>query len=201
MTAQPETAPQLDKPGAGLPFLESLVVRWYFGAVVSKRGDWEDDKRKFDVTTAKLLKEIEGLDTKQLTIRVLVPKQKGLEDSSRYWSAAMVFEHLMIVGGKTRDGIIMLSKGLVPPVKADTAKVKPLGERDAAETLEAYKKFASTVMADIDAGVKDRDSKAVFAHPWMGPFTARQWHWILAVHQGVHLTQLRAIVKGLKGPQ
>ena len=192
-----ETAPQLDKPGAGLPFPQELLLRWYVAPFIAGRADWEDDKRRFAKSTESLLKLIEGLDEKQLSTKILVPRLRGIEDSSRYWSAAMLFEHLTIVGSAVRGGIISLSKGIVPPVKADVAAVKPPGVKTPAQSVEEYRKFSSTLMADIDAAVKDKDSKAKFRHPWLGPLTCRQWHWLLHAHQSIHLPQLREIVKGL----
>lgn len=191
---------KLDKPGAGLPLLESLITRWFVGPFVSRKYGWDENRRRFEKTTAALLKEIEGLDDRQLTTRILVPPQRGLEDSSRYWSAAMLFEHLIIVGTAVTGGIISLSKGVVPPVKVDTGKVKPSGEADAAGIIRKYRDFAALVQMSLEKEVADKDSKAVLQHPWLGPLNCRQWHWLLAVHQGIHLQQLRAIVKGLKAP-
>lgn len=192
-----DTVPRLDKPGAGLPFPQELILRWYVAPFIAGRADWEEDKKKFAKSTEALLKLVEGLDEKQLSAKVLVPPQQGLEDSSRYWSAAMLFEHLVIVGSAVKGGIISLSKGIVPPRKADTASVKPAGAATPAQSVEEYRKFSSTVMADIDAAVKDKDSKAKFRHPWLGPLNCRQWHWLLHAHQSIHLRQLREIVKGL----
>ncbi|MEZ0225079.1 MAG: DinB family protein [Alphaproteobacteria bacterium] len=192
---------KLAKPGAGLPFVEGMIVRWWVGPVLSKKNTWDENKLRFEKTTQSLLKLIEGLDEAQLATRVLVPPQQGLEDSSRYWSAAMLFEHLVIVGEKVKGGILALSKGIVPVAKADTASVKPTSQPTAAEAIAGYRKFSSTVMDDLDKGVKDKDSKATFPHPWMGPLNCRQWHWLLAAHQGIHLRQLREIVKGLSAPK
>lgn len=197
MTTDAEITAKLDKPGAGLPFPQELILRWYVAPFVAGRSDWEDDKKKFAKTTDALLKLAEGLDDKQLGTKVLVPPQQGLEDSSRYWSAAMVFEHLVIVGSAVKGGIVALSKGIVPPGKAGTAGVKPAGEATPALSVKEYRKFASTLMADLDRDVKDKDSKAKFTHPWLGPLNCRQWHWLLSAHQSIHLIQLREIVKGL----
>lgn len=196
-----EVIAKLGKPGAGVPFLQGLILRWYVGPFLSKKASWEENNRRFEATTKALLKEIEGLDEAQLAKKVLVPPQQGLEDSSRYWSAAMLFEHLIIVGKKTKGGIIALGQGIVPDVKADTAKVKPAGERKPSEVIADYTAFAASVMDELDRGVKNKDSKATFAHPWMGPFTCRQWHWLLHAHQSIHLRQLREIVKGLRATQ
>ncbi len=202
MTTDTDIVAKLDKPGAGVPFIQSLFLRWIVGPVLSRlQADWEKDKKRFDAISQKLLQEIEGLSDAQLTTKILVPPQPGLEDSSRYWSAAMLLEHLIIVGEAVRGGILSLSKGVVPNRKPDTAKVKPKGAATPTEIVEAYKKFSSTVMAEIDRDIGDKDSKLVYAHPWMGPFTCRQWHWLLPTHQAIHLRQLREIVKGLRNSQ
>jgi hypothetical protein len=196
-----EIIAKLGKPGAGLPLVESLVMRWVVGPFISKKFGWDENRRRFEKTTAALLKEIEGLDDKQLATRILVPPLQGLEDSSRYWSAAMLFEHLIIVGEGVKGGIISLSRGIVPDVKVDTGKVKPSGDPTPSGIIQKYRQFSSAVQDELEKSVKDKDSKAVLHHPWLGPLNCRQWHWLLATHQGIHLRQLREIVKGLNAPK
>lgn len=193
-----EILSSLDKPGAGIPFYQALYLRLYVKPFISARSDWDADTRAFNLINEKLLNAVGKLDEVQLSKRVLVPRQRGLEDSSRYWSAAMALEHLLIVGTGVKNIIINLSKGIVPDGKADTATVKPSGTPTAKEVLEQYRAFAASAPAEIDNAVKDRKSAAKFAHPWFGPFTAHQWHWLLAVHTGLHLKQVRAIIAGLK---
>ena len=192
-----EIIASLQKPGAGVPLRQRLMMRYIVGPFVAGRADWDKDKTDFSAVNTKVLRAIDSLNDEQLGTRVLVPPQFGLEDSSRYWSAAMTLEHLVIVGKSIQKLVVALSAGIVPDYKADTAKVKPHTEVTPQEALALFKNFTSTVMADIDRDVKDRDSKAVFAHPWFGPFTARQWHWLLAVHTGLHLKQVRQTVSGL----
>jgi len=187
----------LDQPGAGVGLLQQMAMRFYIGPFVAAKSDWETDSARFLDSSKNILSLAEGLDDAALSQKILVPPQRGLEDSSRYWSAAMVLEHLMIVGMGLREIIIRLSQGKVPPGKADTARVKPLGQTPPQTVLQNYKSFAEMVLGQIEAGVKDRDGKAVYAHPWFGKFTARQWHWLLAAHNDIHLRQLRAIRAGL----
>ena len=191
----------LQKPGAGIPLVERLALRLYFKPFVAGRAGWEQDVADFAAANDKIFKTLDGLTPEQLERRILVPKQQGLEDSSRYSSAAMTLEHLMIVGMSMRNIIAALSHGIVPDYKADTASVKPAGAGDAAATLGAYRDFAAHVMLDIDRSTGDRNSKTTFDHPWFGAFTARQWHWLLPVHTFIHLKQLRAIAASLKAPQ
>lgn len=187
----------LDKPGAGVGLLQGLVMKFYIGPFIAAKSDWDADSQAFFNSSKKILSLVEGLDEAQLSQKVLVPPQRGLEDSSRYWSAAMVLEHLMIVGMGMRDIIIRLSQNKVPPGKADTARVKPLGKTPPAAVFASYKNFVETVLDQIDAGVEDKTGKAVYLHPWFGKFTAHQWHWLLAAHNDIHLKQLHGILAGL----
>lgn len=189
---------RLQKPGAGLPLLQRLLLRFYVKPFVAARADWEKDKADFASVNAKILAACDRLNNVELSRRILVPPQAGLEDSSRYWSAAMTLEHMVIVGSGMRDIIIELSQGRVPPVKPDTAKVKPFGRMTAAESLDSFRAFAAGTMEDIDSRLGDRDSATSLDHPWFGAFTARQWHWLLPVHGVIHLKQLREIAKKLK---
>lgn len=187
----------LDKPGAGVGFMQQMVMRFYIGPFVAAKSDWIADSARFVNSSKEILSLVEGLEDATLSQKILVPPQRGLEDSSRYWSAAMVLEHLMIVGMGLRDIIIRLSQGKVPPGKVDTARVKPLGQMPPQAVLQNYKTFTETVLEQIEAGVKDKNSKTVYRHPWFGNFTARQWHWLVATHNDIHLQQLRAIMAGL----
>ena len=193
-----EIIAKLDKPGAGIPQYQKLFLRLYVKPFISARSDWDEDTRAFTLINRKLLDEVGKLNEAQLEKRVLVPPQRGLEDSSRYWSVAMTLEHLLIVGTGVKNIIISLSKGVVPDGKADTATVKPSGTPTAQQVLARYREFVDATPGEIDSAVKDRKSKAVFAHPWFGAFTAHQWHWLLAMHTGLHLKQVRAIIAGLK---
>lgn len=198
MATDAEIIAQLDKPGAGLPLVQKLATRWYYGPVVAGRSKWEDNRRRFEKTTHRLLSLIEGLDEKQLAIRVLVPPQIGLEDSSRYWSAGMLFDHLIIVGEGMKKVILALAAGVVLGEKADVAKFKPPETRPPAESIAAYRLFAAALMDDIDKAVTDKQGGIKFRHPWLGPLNARQWQWVLGSHQGIHLQQLGEIVKVVK---
>lgn len=186
--------PKLGKPGAGVPFLERMVLRWYLGPFQAARSNWEEVDVSFQKLAAKMLKTFEGLTPEQMETRVLVPSQKGLEDSSRYWSVAMVLEHVALVGNYMKAIVLELSNGRVPPHRVDTALVKPTGKAGAAESAKAFRAFSETVVKDIQKGVGDRESRSTLRHPWFGPFTAKQWHWLLVGHMLVHYKQLKEIV-------
>jgi uncharacterized damage-inducible protein DinB len=133
----------------------------------------------------------------RLTERVLVPPQRGLEDSSRFWSAAMTARHLTIVGSNIEQVIATLSRGEKFSVAADTAKMKPEDERNDAGAIAEYLAFADGVLDRLQESVRDRDSRALHTHPWFGPMTAKDWLWLLGTHTALHLQQLRNIRRGL----
>lgn len=191
--ADAEKAKQLDKPGAGVPAMQGFFLRWFIGPVIARFSNWDNDAKSFDHVNAKIMRIVEKMDDAQLATRVLVPPQQGLEDSFRYWSAAMTLEHLVTVGTGVKHIIVSLSKGVVPDIKPDPARVKPKEAMTPREALQAYQQFIATAVEDIDHGVKDRKSKTALVHPWFGPFTAHQWHWLLTAHSVIHLQQLRAI--------
>jgi hypothetical protein len=196
-----EIEAKLQRPGAGLPWPALLFVRYYVGPYVAAKADWQKETARFHETSAQITAIADKLDNGQLQKRVLVPRLRGLEDSSRYWSAAMTLEHVMIVGTSIRDIIIRLSQEQLPPGKADTARVKPQGKLPAQTVLDNYKSFTAMLMPQIESAVppEKRDAKMKMAHPWFGPFSLRQWHWLLAEHNAIHLRQLREIAARLQG--
>lgn len=196
-----EIEARLQKPGAGIPWPALMFVRYYVGPRVAAKADWRTETTRFHDTSAQMAALADKLDNGQLQKRILVPRLRGLEDSSRYWSAAMTLEHVMIVGTSIRDIIIRLSQEQLPPGRADTARVKPQGKLPAQTVLENYKQFAAVLMPQIEAAVppEKRDARMTFAHPWFGAFNLRQWHWLLAEHNAIHLRQLREIAARLGG--
>lgn len=184
----------LDKPGAGIPAHHRFLLRWFVNPFVTRAMSWEHNRNSFLKMNERILKVVGRLSDDELSRRVLVPKQFGLEDSSRYWSVLMLLEHLVIVGSGIKDIVVSLSHGKVPDFEVEIAKVKPQGGQTAKEAVKSYTDFFRTVMDELDANVGDRQSKTVLKHPWFGPFTARQWHWLMAGHTVAHYDQLCDIV-------
>ncbi len=187
--------PQLDAPGAGIPLLQKLVLRIYIRPFIAAKSSPETSKQTFEKVTAKILKEIEGLTAFEISEPVLVPPQKGLEDSSRYWSIAMTLEHMGIVGRKLGLVVEALSNHLPINEKADIGKLKPFGQMSVAESVEDFKRFAFEEFPKIK--VLQADCKNKFKHPWFGNMIAREWYWLIGAHQMIHLKQIREIKKGL----
>lgn len=188
----------LDKPGAGVPWLERAYLRYYMKPFVAARSDWDKNWENFDYINTRLFEKIHGLTPAQLEQQILVPRLSGLENSSRYWSIAMTLEHLIIVGEKQKTLITALSQGITPPGRGDTATVKPKGGKPGDQQLAEYRAFIATLRPTLDplkaAALKSRTR---FPHPWMDKINARQWQWLYPAHTHVHYQQIKEIVKGL----
>ncbi len=131
--------------------------------------------------------------------KVLIAPLAGLEDSSRFWSLNEVIEHLLMVTRQIEKVILSLASGKIPSGKADTAKVKP--GKAKGDLLKEFLEYAPKVMEELDSALGRKgmnfESRVKFRHPWFGEITARQWYWLLGMHQGIHYRQAKLIVKGL----
>lgn len=189
--------PKLAPPGAGIPWPARVFLRLVVNPFVAGRESREVMRTRFEKVHARMSKEFLAIPEALRDQKVLVPSQRGLEDSSRYWSAAMVLEHLEIVGTAIATGLIEVANDRDPGLKPDTALVKPKGTLTAPETFARFEKFRAELLPMIDAQVKSFESRRTLTHPWFGPLTAKKWYWLLGIHGGIHLQQLRAIRSGL----
>jgi hypothetical protein len=191
------TEPKLQKPGSGLPFFEHLYARYWALPTSSRKISWEQSVEQIVRESNRILEMTAGLTTEQLAKKILIKRIPGIEDSSRYWSAAMTMEHLIIVGTGMTDIIFALSNGTRPPVEPDAAKVKPHGTLPVAQARQALKDFTTRASEKLltsgPTAIGDRNSPTTLKHPWFGELPARKWVWVLGFHQTVHRRQVAAI--------
>jgi uncharacterized damage-inducible protein DinB len=195
MATLPNESPKLAAPGAGLPGIELQIARILFALRA-----WTHGRRRIDALFQKeravVAELVRTCPAGRLGERVLIPRPRGLEDSSRHWSVLMTLEHLRLVNFVCASVIRDLSEGRMPTGKASTADVKP--RPDVTEAIiSAYEASCDEVLAAV-ASAKDLDNPARFPHPWFGPMSARRWHVLAAVHLGIHRGQVEAILRGLK---
>ena len=98
-------------PGAGLPVVQAFVLRHLVFPAYCLTTSWDKALAAFQAEGQKVIALVEPLSAEQLQRRVLVKAPMGIEDSSRYWSAAMVLEHLIEVGSRIAVGIVELTHG------------------------------------------------------------------------------------------
>jgi uncharacterized damage-inducible protein DinB len=127
--------------------------------------------------------------------RVLIPRLRGLEDSSRFWSVAMTLDHLRITNTAFAGIIRNLAKNVTPSGVASTAAVKPSSEASF-EVVCEYDQSCSQVMSAVSEN-PELNTAAQFAHPWFGPMNAEDWHSLAGIHMSIHRKQVEAILKRL----
>jgi hypothetical protein len=186
--------PKLAPPGAGLPKFQTFLLRYFLVPHWSRKNSWSKNVRRFRQENEKVQALL--TDFPQWETPILVPPIRGLEDSSRYWSAKDTIEHMMIVGEQVLGAIELLKQGTRPQSLASIAAVKPKGQRTLADEQQRFSDFCQTAPERLTA--LETDSTLTFAHPWFGPLTPLQWSWLMGVHQGIHLEQLRQIKLGLQ---
>ena len=78
----------------------------YVAPIQSRKADKEKNLRLFAMVGARLLKEAGGVPEGKRDERVLVPRMKGIEDNSRFWSANETLEYVIITGQAMREVLL-----------------------------------------------------------------------------------------------
>ena len=194
----PSAEPRLAPPGAGLPALERLLGGLLFSLrrATSSRAAVT---ARFQEERTRIRHLMEPLTAEQAARRVLIARVRGLEDSSRYWSAWMTLDHLRIVHSGMAAVMGALVRGIVPPGVSSTATVKPGAEPDAG-VVDAWEASCDAVVSVAESVAEPALKTAVrYAHPWFGPLDAWGWYCLAAGHHRIHRVQLERICLGLAG--
>ncbi len=208
MTAHiPTTEPKLDAPGRGLPFLQGLYARYIMYPRMMRNYDGAASVAMLRRETTRIVDLCTPLSDTQFATRVLIDPLPGLEDSSRYWSAAMVLEHLILCMRPMTQVATTLAAGQAMNVKISTADVKPKGQPGTAkeEWLRLFTHAAeecavrlSTIATAPHVITPPKDAPRV-DHPFFGAVPAKGWVWVMGVHHITHRRQIEGIVQGLSG--
>ncbi|HVT74027.1 MAG TPA: DinB family protein [Lacunisphaera sp.] len=195
MNAAPASPPpRLAPPGAGLPPVELFIARRLFrwhGLTTSRAAAAAqvEAEREAIVALAR------GCTPAAAARPVLIPRLRGMEDSSRHWSVYMTVEHVRIVNAGITGLLQLLPAGRTPPRAASTAAVKPAPGVDGAVVAAFVRGCAD--LAAAAAAVPDLHAGARYAHPWFGPLDAAGWHVLAGFHLRLHRRQIEAIVARL----
>ena len=184
--------PKLQAPGAGLPWLENHIARILLGWK-SRLGTPASFIARFESERRQIQALIESCSADQLTRRVLIARLPGLEDSSRYWSVAMTFDHLRIVHHAFMGVLTALSNEKIPSGEASTAAVKP-NVNVGAEAIAAYEESCDALLT-CAAGIREFKTKARYPHPWFGPMDAHRWLALASGHMAIHRRQIARILQ------
>ncbi|MBL9131064.1 MAG: DinB family protein [Verrucomicrobiaceae bacterium] len=186
--------PSLAAPGAGLPAPELWIARGLF-ALKRRFGSREAFTARFEQERAAIREILAQCPLERRGEQVLIPRLRGLEDSSRFWSVWMTLEHLRITNTVFAMVIKSLTHGKVPAKKASTADVKPRADLTA-DVEAAYEASCDAVLSTV-AAISDLKTAAKYAHPWFGPLGAAGWHALTATHMAIHRAQIARIVARL----
>ena len=193
-TVDPGAEPILAPPGAGVPRIER-IVGWVRLAIASRQGAAVASKLMRSEQAA-IHRVVEHLPPPEASARVLIPRLRGLEDSSRWWSVWMTIDHLRIVNESIAGVISVLGTERAPAGEVSTAAVKPSPDAGPA-VLAAFDASCDAIERAVAALPRPRSMER-FPHPWFGPLDTAGWHAMAAMHMGIHLAQLRTIVRGLE---
>jgi hypothetical protein len=192
-----ETPPILQEPGKGLSFPINLISRYVVFPLFKAFSDQQKRLRIFRAEAdiiAGLLAETSEVDAQR---PVLVGRIPGMEDSSRYWSLAMVAEHLVMVNSGVARVIETLVGGEGDLEDVDVADFKPKGGQSRDQALAAFRANVEEVVARISALGDLRRCHNTHVHPWFGPLTPPDWLALGAIHIRIHRKQARAIAGSL----
>lgn len=192
-TLPPTASPTLARPGAGLPLLESWLVRLFGRRLLRRRFTRATAVDEIERTARRLLDKTASLSPDQLVTPRLIDRLRGMEDSSRFWSPSMVLEHLCITGRGTTRVILLLSNGNRSERVVSTAAVKPSG-KDPVLVREEFRAIHSSLRQQLAEAAGNQWHGLTHAHPWFGPLNASDWLCMMAMHMRLHEQQLDRIL-------
>jgi hypothetical protein len=196
LEAEDDAGFRLEPPGAGLRSWEQVAVRRIIFPFFRVNTSWEGAQRQFEREGERILSQCGDLPTELLFKRVLVPRLFGIEDSSRYWSPAMVLEHLTMVGTRMGEIIVALSRHRPARPIVDMKDMKPSG-RAAEDIVQQFGVFLKVFADAMEERVQDRRSECRCRHPRFGSLDAHGWCCLAALHQRLHRRHLNAIRRRL----
>jgi hypothetical protein len=187
----------LAAPGAGLPRIQAFVLRHVIFPAFCRTTSWDKALGLFLHEGERVAASAQSLAPEALRTRVLIRAPMGIEDSSRYWSAAMVLEHLIEVGSRVATGVVELTHRQVVSVKADIAEVKPKGQNNKG-IVSAYRVFLEDYQNKLIHNTGNRNAQNTAPHPWFGDLTPQRWVCLGAIHQQIHRRQMDRIIACLR---
>jgi len=191
-----ELIEDLGKAGGGLSSGRAFFLKYLGFPLLNSIILWERALDIFEKEGGKVLSLARSMEKDKLFERVLVPKLFGLEDNSRYYSVAMVIEHLIIVGSALKKRIPLLSQGKNFDKEIKIEDYKPYMEIDDT-IIDEYEIFLHGFRKEVEENVDNIYLENRHEHPWFGELKAKDWSVMGAIHQIVHRRQIEAIIRGL----
>lgn len=193
--------PRLQPPGAGIPAIERIIGGTMLRLSirrVARQGQAGRDRIRLELLALRdqIVSEVRAIPASQRAERVLVPRLRGLEDSSRFWSVLMTLDHMRIVNDRIAQTLTDLAANAPSPTVIGTADVKPSPAADES-AVDAFSLSLDQLIERADA-IPSLDTAARYPHPWFGPLSGLGWFVMSAMHLRIHLQQIRKIADRLQ---
>ena len=193
--------PKLAEPGDGLGWFEMFILRCVVKGVLMRNLNREAALKKMKAGQEALEINLARFEGRHLVTRVLVPRPWFVEDSSRYWSAAMLFRHVGKVNGAVAKAIEMkfsMDQVTLAESKQRLRGVKPEVELNTIVEIENFRdSVRRLVSVATSSSMQDLESYTI-PHPWLRRLTYLQWIWFAGLHMQIHAEQLKSIGNELK---
>jgi hypothetical protein len=186
-----KSIPKLAPPGAGLPWLELIILRLVFG-FLRRRTTREQAAALVAEERDVILKLARRCDPESGSRCVLIDRLRGMEDSSRFWSVFMTLDHLRIVNRAISEVIRLLGRGQIPARQVSIADLKPSPQADQSVIVEFEKSCERLERRASE--LPDLRTAQRYAHPWFGPLDAAGWHFLAGFHMQLHRRQIERIL-------
>lgn len=193
--------PTLAKPGAGIGFAEMLFLKWYVQPFNMSGLDKIEALKSLNEGHRRIAEQIITIKQEDLTKRILVKRPLFVEDSSRYWSAAMLCNHLGKVNGALSKAIengFTAKTGQEYNPKDRLKAVKPDVEKNEVQEIDEFQKSVERIRKAIQIQSEINLNSRQVPHPWFGNLTHLQWVWFAGFHMKIHTKQLEQIILGLR---
>jgi len=187
--------PNLEPPGAGLPFSEWLIAKYVILPQKLRNTSKLEAIDKFKFEGVKIVDLAKSLSEDQMSKRVLVPRLGGVEDSSRFWSVAMTLEHLIIVNERIQIALEHLSINDNNLPSVGTADVKPDINVNSKTIISRFENMVLSLEDAAASRILSRYRDCKYPHPWFGPLNAEEWLVTVGLHMYIHRVQIQHILK------
>lgn len=184
---------KLAKPGAGLPNIERLVIKYLLVPLVRVF----ITKKIVDFLLQRELKIINNLvsdiNKENRNKSIIIDRTLAIEDDSRRYSINQVLEHLVIAGTMVQTGISYIAREKKFNYEIKIENAKAYGDE---QQLEKFLVFYENYFTKTEVLLK-KHSKMTKAHPWFVEFNNQDWHKFMYMHTFIHRRQIEAIIKAL----
>jgi gamma-glutamylcyclotransferase (GGCT)/AIG2-like uncharacterized protein YtfP len=188
-------SPERPVDTGGIPFREKALTRVALRAMTIF-GTPEEATRRSQ-RSIRRVEELGGVFDEIFERLTTVRRLPGIEESTRHWSLAEVYEHLIIVNRRVAEVVVSLGSRREAGPSWTILDLKPHG-RPAAE-LRRELGGLPVELAEVEKSVADWRSPTRHPHPWFGPLDVRNWWALNAIHNDVHRRQVERIRRTLGG--